>query len=53
MLETYRMTNFLGRASPSPVNIKAMDTANMAAAASKRPPNMSSLSHRLTVVSQC
>lgn len=45
---TYNMANFRGLTIKTGVNMSPMQVANMAAAASSRPPKTSSRSHRLT-----
>jgi hypothetical protein len=45
---TYNMANFRGLTIKTGVNMSPIQVANMAAAASSRPPKTSSRSHRLT-----
>ena len=47
-LRTYKMANLRGLSRKTGVNIRPMQVANIAKAASSRPPNTSSRSHRLT-----
>ena len=48
MQKTYKMANLRGLTMNMGVNISPIQVANIAKAASKRPPNTSSRSHRLT-----
>jgi hypothetical protein len=46
--QTYKMANLRGRTIKTGVNMSPMQIANIAKAASKRPPKTSNRSHRLT-----